>query len=293
MDPISQLVANYLIPVTAQLIMPLMLTLFFGGLAVRGFLYYVASAENRFAREFEKRVVRHFNNPEAPKVASFSRLLRILLLKTHHECFDVRNKFKRRDLDYISSAADRLFMVEDGVVHLVRDSLKQARYLHKDAGHHAPKMVELTKSVFENNPVFNRLFGVIPINRLNDILGILPGLFIIGGIFGTFLGISQSLPDLGTMDMGNMDETKRVMDLFLVKISQAMIKSIIGIGFSVVMSVVNTLLSVEGIFYNLVNRYTNALELLWNETTTNELDKTDPFAADTAPQAQAPEQRAA
>ena len=120
MDPISQLVANYLIPVMAQLIMPMMLTFFFGGLAVRVLLYYVASAESRFAREFEKRVVRHFNNSEAPKVSSFSRLLRILLLKTHHDCFDLRNKFKRRDLDHLASVADSVLMIEEGVGHLGR-----------------------------------------------------------------------------------------------------------------------------------------------------------------------------
>jgi hypothetical protein len=291
MDPISNLVAQYLIPITAQLIMPIMLTFFFGGIAIRVCLYYVASAESRFAAEFEKRVIHHFNNPDAPKVPSFSRLLRILLTKTHHECYNVRNKYKRRDLDYISSVADRVFMVEDGIVTVVRDSLKQARYMRKEGA--TPKMIEVSKNVFENNTIFNRLFGVIPVGRLNDILGILPGLFIIGGIFGTFLGISQSLPDLGTMDMGDMNETKRVMDLFLVKISQAMIKSIIGIGFSVIMSVVNTLLSVEGTFYHLINRFANALELVWNETTTNEVDKADPFVAAEAQELRPEEPKAA
>ena len=275
MDPISNLVAQYLIPLTAQLIMPMMLTFFFGGILIRICLHYVASAESRFAFEFEKRVINHFNTADAPQVPSFSRLLRILLTKTHHECYNLRNKYKRRERDHISSVADRVFVVEDGIVAVVRDTLKKARYMRKDGA--TPKMIDISKSVFENNMIFNRLFGVIPVGRLNDILGILPGLFIIGGIFGTFLGISQSLPDLGTMDMGDMNETKRVMDLFLVKISQAMIKSIIGIGFSVIMSVVNTLLAVEGTFYHLINRYAGALELIWNETSSNELDLSDPF----------------
>jgi len=213
-------------------------------------------------------------------------------MKTHNECYNLREKFKRRKLDHVASVADRLFLIEDGVRTVVRDSLKQARYMKKEG--HAPKMIEVAKTIFENNSFFNRLFGFLPASRLNDVLGILPGLFIIGGIFGTFLGISQSLPDLGTMDMGDMAETKRVMDLFLIKISQAMIKSIIGIGFSVTISVINTLFSIEGIFYHMINRYAGAMELLWNETTANEIERQDPFEKAVAPNLPPPaEKRAA
>jgi hypothetical protein len=36
-------------------------------------------------------------------------------------------------------------------------------------------------------------------------------------------------------------------------------------------------LSVEGAHYNTVNKYAAALDHVWNETTTNELDKTEVF----------------
>jgi hypothetical protein len=67
------------------------------------------------------------------------------------------------------------------------------------------------------------------------------------------------------------------MDLFLLKISQSMIKSIIGIAFSVMTSLLNTIFSVEGTHYQVINKFTAALDNIWNETSTNEIDKTIAF----------------
>ena len=80
------------------------------------------------------------------------------------------------------------------------------------------------------------------------------------------------------MDLGNIEGTKKIMDMFLMKISQSMLKSILGIGLSVCMSLLNTILSPEGLYYNLVNRYSSSLDQIWNETTTNEYDRNEvPF----------------
>jgi hypothetical protein len=281
MDPISKFVTDYLLETTAQLIMPMMVIAFFVFVASRAMVFFIARSEFNFAKEFHKRVYYHFTSPDAPKVASFHRLIRILLVKTYVETFETKNKFKRRNLDHVQSLFERLFLVDEGVKRLVDDTLKQTRYLKKEGSQamtaNDQKLVEISKHVFENNPFFNRLFGVFSVGLLNDLLNILPSLFIIGGIFGTFLGISKSLPDLGSMDLSNAEETKRIMDLFLLKISQSMIKSIIGIAFSVISSVINTVLSVEGTHYGVINKYSSALENAWNETTNNEIDKTEAF----------------
>lgn len=272
---------DHLIEVTSQLIMPIMLLCFFSGLALRVSLYYISREELKFATEFFKRVTQHFSNPKAPRVESFQRLIRILMVKTHLECFETKNKYRRRNLDSITGLTERLFLIEDGIKRLIQDTMAQTRYLKK--GDEATESVEeqkllgVSKSVYENNPYFNRLIGIFSVGLLNDILNILPSLFIIGGIFGTFLGISRSLPDLSGMDLSNMDETKRIMDLFLIKISQSMIKSIIGIAFSVIMSVVNTVFSVETIHYQVVNKFTDALQGVWHETSTNERDRAELF----------------
>jgi hypothetical protein len=277
LDPISKFVTEYLLGVTSELIMPLMVIGFFVGIVARFFLWMIARSEFNYAKEFYMRVYTHFQATDAPKVASFHRLIRILMVKTYTECFDTKMKGRRRNLDYIQSLFERLFLIEDGMKRLIEDTLKQTRYLKKDNNNNDEKILDVSRHVFENNPFFNRLMGVFNVSLLNDVLNILPSLFIIGGIFGTFLGISKSLPDLGNMDLNNAEETKRIMDLFLLKISQSMIKSIIGIAASVTTSLINTVLSVEGTHYNTVNKYAAALEHVWNETTTNEIDKTEVF----------------
>lgn len=278
MDPISKFVVDYLLETTSQLIMPLMLICFAVGVSLRAMLYFVAKSEHWFAMEFYKRAQLHLMNPDAPKVASFHRLLRILLVKTYTDCYETRIKYRRRSLDYIQPLFERMFLIEDGVKRCVEDTLKQTRYLKKDGTPQETRLLEISKRVFENNPFFNRLIGVFSVSLLNDLLTILPSLFIIGGIFGTFLGISKSLPELGHMDLTNMEETKAIMDMFLIKISTSMIKSIIGIAFSVMMSVVNTMFSIEGTYYEGINKFWDGLVSLWHETQTNELDRVDPFA---------------
>jgi len=274
MDPISTFVFNHLVGNISAVLMPLMILTFMAGVSLRLVIFYIAKVENKFSREFEKRVRYFFSTTEPKKSLSFFRVTRILLDKTYYDCFAKREKFKRRNFDYTLSFLDRVFLLEDGVKRLIEDNLRQIRHFRKDAASVSspPKMVEVVKMSFEVNPYFNRIGGVIPVNVLHEFLNILPGLFLVGGIFGTFLGISKGLPELGGMDLGNMGETKRVMDLFLVQISQAMVKSILGIGFSAAMTMINTVLATEATFFNGVNRYVAALEQLWNESTNNEVD---------------------
>ena len=190
MDPISKFVMDNLIDVTAEVIVPIMALAFLVGVVVRVLLYYVAKAEANFAHEFEKRVQRAVMDQEtstAPRIESFHKMVRSLLEKTYVECFEKKHKYKRRSFDHITSVTDRLFLIQEGTARLIQDTLKQTRYLRRDSAN-SPKMVDLTKGVFENNPYFNRLFGVFPVALMNELLNILPGLFIIAGIFGSVLG---------------------------------------------------------------------------------------------------------
>ena len=278
MDPISKFMMDHLLDATAEILIPVMLITFVVGVVTRILLYYVAACEQKFTKEFEKRVQKALadqNHSEKEKVHSFHKFVRAMLEKSYYETFETKHRYKRRNFDYVTSFTDRVFLIQEGVARLVQDTLKQIRYLKRDP-HSGERMGEITRSVFDNNPYFNRLMGVFPTGLLNELLNILPGLFIIGGIFGTFLGISKGLPELGNMDLSHLDETKKIMDMFLAKIGQSMLKSIMGIGLSVFMSLLNTILSPEGMYYNLINRYSSTLENLWNETTTNDVDKNDP-----------------
>jgi hypothetical protein len=271
-DLIQRFFIDHVVDPFTSIILPGMLLLFFGGVLVRCLVYYTVRAEARFSKEFEKRAQKYFiETPPEGRIASFHKLTKALLEKTYEETFNIRNKYKRRNIDYITSAADRLFLIQDGVYRLVVDTLKRTRYLRKEG--HPPKLMDLAKATFDNNPVFTRLLGIFPMGVFNEFLNILPGLFVILGIFGTFMGVMKGLPDLGGMDLANAEETKRIMDVFLTRISHAMLASVLGIGLSVAMTLVNTALSPEGVYYGLINRFTGALEFLWNETTTNEVDR--------------------
>ena len=115
----------------------------------------------------------------------------------------------------------------------------------------------------------------------NDLLNILPGLFVIGGIFGTFLGVMSALPELSHMDIANPEITKKVLDAFLLKLAYSMSTSIMGIMFSVGMTILNATMSPDGTYLSMVNKFTSSLEFLWNDTDTNELAQVEsPAAAD-------------
>src|SRR5262249_11360274 len=117
----------------------------------------------------------------------------------------------------------------------------------------------------------NRLFGVLPAIAVNDFLNVLPGLFVIGGIFGTFLGVMKGLPELSAMDLNDPEKTKLIMDHFLVEISLSMGASITGIFLSVLMTIINTSMSPERLFEDIVDRFENSLDLLWNFSHSNEV----------------------
>lgn len=270
LDPISSFVVTHLIDMISGIIMPAMLAIFILGVLTRFLVFYTVRSELRFAREFEKRVKKHFTDPSSQKVDSFFMLTKALIEKTFHEVFELRARFKRRNMDHVMVVTDRLFLVQDGVTFVLRDTLRQIQYLRREG--FPPKLVEVSRNVFDANPVFNKVLGVFPANITNELVNILPGLFIIGGIFGTFLGISKGLSGLGGMDLSDIEKSKQIMDQFLILISQAMVKSIIGIGLSVVMSLINTVFSAEATYFDVVNRFSAALEVIWNETTTNTID---------------------
>ena len=254
----------------------LMMTIGFGAaIVLRILLFYAVKRQAWFVEEFEKRVYQglsSFNTTEDGH--SFFGLLKQILQRTYHEIFDLRAKFARRKHDKIMGVGDRAFLVQEGCARFIMDFLRQARYLKKDNSQ-SPKFDDLSKTIIANNPVFGRLFAILPVGLTNNVLNMLPSIFIICGIFGTFLGIMHALPSLGSMDIANAEASKAVMDAFLAKIAFAMNTSIVGILLSVLMSILNTMMSPENIYFNIVNKFTSAIELIWNKCDHNEMSSED------------------
>lgn len=248
----------------ADYLLPLMSIAFVFGVGLRVLVWYTVHRELWFAKEFSKRMHKFLDEKDDDKLAdnSFYVSMKLILELTYYEVFLIRGIKQRRNPDYIMDLSDRVFLIQEGCARLVKESLRQIKHLKYQK--ERPRFLELTKNVFDNNPCFKKIMGVIPVQATHDVLSILPGIFIIGGIFGTFLGIMGALPELGKMDLENIEQTKKIMDNFLIDIAFSMSTSIVGIIISVIMTFVNTLFDPEKIFIKTVNKFDNSMELLWD-----------------------------
>jgi hypothetical protein len=239
------------------------------GAFFRGIIYYTVKRHEWFAREFEKRVTKYVDSqtPGEIKDVSFYQLSKKMLERTYYETFEVRDRMQRRKPDRVMATSDRFFLVKQGCAWLVKDILKQLKFLKWT--NETPKLLQITRATFHHNPCFNRVFGVIPMTGLNDVLNILPGLFVVAGILGTFMGIKGGLVSLGGMNLSDLETTKNIMDSFLHEIAFAMASSIVGIAFSLTLHIYNTVFSPERAYVSMVDRFETSLDLLWYRSDNN------------------------
>ena len=271
---IIQRLIDGLVLFATDLLMPVMAVGFVLAVILRWLIYYTVKREDWFTREFDKRVEQFRDSGLAKGEHSFYVLTKRLLEKTYYELFEMRSMLKRRKPDPIMAFGDRVFLIQNGVARLVRSTLKNIKFIKFEA--HEPKLFDISKKTLSRNPCFSKVFGVLPAATFNDILNVLPGMFIIGGIFGTFLGIMKALPDLGDMDLNDIEGTKLIMDMFLLKISFSMSTSIVGIVLSVLMKFFNTLFSPEKLFIQIVDRYESSLDTIWKLSSNNVLPEDIP-----------------
>ncbi len=259
-----------LIAITHEWQIPTMMFLFVMGLVFRVIIYYTVKREEWFAKEFEKRVDIYLKERDLKGIVSFYIVCKKMLEKTFYDLFKVRFIMKRRKPDFVMTYADRIFLIKQGSAILVEDFLKHLKHLRYNEANH-PRLLSTTKKIFSKNPCFSNIFGIIPASTVNDIINILPGIFIVSGVFGTFMGIMESLPLLGNMDIGDVEASKLVMDQFLVNIAFSMNSSLIGIGLSVFLSLFNASLSPEKLFVSAVERMESALDTVWHLSANNDV----------------------
>lgn len=263
-----QAMVDGVVSFATDLLMPAMVAFFVVAIALRVLIYFTVKREEWFAREFSKRVKKFMEVRNQTNEQSFYVVCKRLLEITYYEVFEVRAIMKRRNPDAIMTTTDRIFLVQQGSARIVTDTLKQMKYLKWGE---RPKFLEISNNVLRNNPCFNKVFGVIPVSTFNDFLNTVPGLFIVGGIFGTFLGIMKALPELGGMNLSDIEGSKLIMDNFLLKISFSMSTSIVGIILSVIMGLCNTFFSCEKVYIETVERLESEFDMLWNMSSSNKL----------------------
>ena len=264
---------NLIVLYATDYLRPALLIAFALAVIMRLLITVTIHRQKRFVKEFCKRIHQDINaNPEPH--GSFYNHVKKALTRTYFETFELRQRYKRRNEDHIMTVGDRVFLIQDGIIRLIDDFLQNVRYLRKESGRQ-PDFHEISNSVFGSNPIFNRVLGVFSLSRTNDVLNILPSIFIVGGIFGTFLGIMKALPELTAMDITNAEASKIVIDNFLIKISFALSTSILGIVLSIVMSFMNTLLSPTSTYVEIIDAFNSATEIMWNKSETNDISVPD------------------
>ncbi len=253
-------------------LIPSMVVLFFVAIALRALIYYTVKRELWFAKEFEKRVDNYLVDNEVGSEVSFYVFTKKMLEKTFYELFEMRFFLKHSKPDFIMSLADRIFLIKQGSAWFVNDILRHIKNLRYNENSH-PKLFDISKKTLSRNPCFSKVFGVFPTSVMTDVLNILPGIFIILGVFGTFLGIMKALPELGAMDLGDVEATKHVMDQFLLKISFSMSTSLVGIMLSVCASFINASFAPERVFVTSVDTLESSFDTLWHISTNNSIPK--------------------
>ena len=131
----------------------------------------------------------------------------------------------------------------------------------------------MTAYAVKTNPSYNRLFGIFTNRSLNSLLTLLPGLFVIGGIFGTFVGIMMGLPELTNMDLSDPAMTKKTMDAFLNNIAYSMNTSLVGIVLCVCMNIFNSIFDADDLEDEFSEKLKSCLALTWREVLTNKKKK--------------------
>ncbi len=126
-----------------------------------------------------------------------------------------------------------------------------------------PNCAELADRVLNQDTKWRLLFGFLPMEGLNRFLDILPNLFVIGGIFGTFVGITTSLPLISTIDIAKLGEASPILNLFVSQVAHSMNTSIAGIGFSVIITVTTALFPLNTVRDEVAKNFERAIEFMW------------------------------
>lgn len=254
-----------------DMLIPFMAVLFLFALVMRTLVFYTVKRQKWFSEEFQKRVNVLVESDEFIKQSnkSFYVLAKKSLEKTFYEIFEVRSFMKRRKPDFIMAWSDRVFLIQQGSAWYVKDILRQLKFLpyQRDVN---PKIFEISKSTFQRNPAFNKVFGIIPASVSNELLNMVPGIFIVLGVFGTFLGIMAALPELSNIDLTDPEGSKNIMDTFLLDISFSMSSSIMGILLSVTTGLINAFFNPTKSFIDAVDRMEISLFTLWNVSDNND-----------------------
>ncbi len=260
---VTQNVFHEILVVSSDYLVPVMLLLFAGAIFFRFGSYLTFKLLNGFINHFEINTMDTITGEPNKERLNFYEMVKNILWKSFEEHFIFKSKYKRRKLDRLSSFSDRMLLIKEGSRRMIDDTLSHAKYCSDSKT--KPDFGEIVAYLVKSNPVFKKVYGILPIETMAEILAVLPNIFVVLGIFGTFIGIMLALPELQGMDLSNIEATKQTMDQFMLNIAFSMNTSILGIILSISLNVLNSFFGSDIILENIKDTYRNSLALLWNE----------------------------
>lgn len=126
-----------------------------------------------------------------------------------------------------------------------------------------PDFTELTDRVMNDDKNWTKLFGHIPIEGVSRMIDILPNLFIVFGVFGTFIGIAMALPEIANIDFNNLEGSSETLTRFVINVAFAMKTSIAGIAFSLILTFLNTFFPIQDMRERTFKKVETTLQILW------------------------------
>lgn len=126
-----------------------------------------------------------------------------------------------------------------------------------------PNFGQLTDRVMNEDKNWSKLFGVLSIDGVTRMLDVLPTLFIIFGVFGTFIGISLALPEIARIDFNNLESSGQTLTDFVISVAFAMKTSVAGIFYSIILTLLNTFYPIEATREKTFDKVETVLQILW------------------------------
>ena len=246
---------------------------FMGGMLVLGLIFRFASYRSSkndnayyssFTREIELNVER--DKEEGKSVGDVDHYISDILGRVGKKLPDRSVRFggkKKEEQPKDEQDGKRVLSLRDyvsGKQGLITNIQAESSVFHHQT---PPNFTELTHRIMSQDPDWTNVMKHFKIDGVTRMIDILPGLFIVFGVFGTFIGISMALPEIANIDFNDLDKSADTLMAFVLNVTYAMKTSIAGIFFSLILTVLNTMYPIKETRYRVFKKVETSLQMLW------------------------------
>lgn len=246
---------------------------FMGGMLVLGLIFRFASYRSSkndnayyssFTREIELNVER--DKEEGKSVGDVDHYISDILGRVGKKLPDRSVRFggkRKEEQPKDEQDGKRVLSLRDyvsGKQGLITNIQAESSVFHHQT---PPNFTELTHRIMSQDPDWTNVMKHFKIDGVTRMIDILPGLFIVFGVFGTFIGISMALPEIANIDFNDLDKSADTLMAFVLNVTYAMKTSIAGIFFSLILTVLNTMYPIKETRYRVFKKVETSLQMLW------------------------------